>query len=78
MIQIGRYKFGFAALSTIVVLIVLSVCAVVSAIQNTRPEWPMPLWSNIVINECIALVVTLVYGIFAHFAIVIIDKLKKK
>lgn len=78
MIQFDRYKFGIAAFSTVVVFIVLSVCAVVTAIQNTRPEWPMPLWGNIVINECMALVVTLVYGIIIHFVIAIIDRLKKK
>lgn len=77
MIQIGRYKLRFAPVSMIVVFIVLSVCAVVAAIQQSRPEWPMPLWGNIIINECMALVVTLVYGIFAHFAITIIDKFRK-
>ncbi len=77
MIQIGRYKFGFAPVSMIVVFIVLSICAVVAAVQQARPEWPMPLWGNIVINECMALVVTLVYGIFAHFAVAIINKLRK-
>lgn len=77
MIRIGRYKFGIAAFSTVVVFIVLSVCAVVTAVNNSRQEWPMPLWGNIVINECLALVVTLVYGIILHFAIAIINRLRE-
>lgn len=77
MIQIGRYEFGFATLSMIVVFIVLSVCAVVAAFQQARPEYPMPLSSIILINEGMALLATLLYGIFAHFAITIIDRLKK-
>ena len=77
MIQIGRYKFGFAPLSMIAVFIVLSVCAVVAAFHQALPEWPMPLSGIILINEGMALLATLVYGIFAHFAIVLIDKLRK-
>ena len=37
----------------------------------------MPLSSLILINEGMALVVTLVYGIFAHFAVVLIDRILK-
>lgn len=77
MIQVGKYKIGLAPLSMIVVFIVLSVCAVITAFQQARPEWPMPLYSLIIINECMALLATLVYGIFAHFAIAIINKLRK-
>ena len=77
MIQIGRYKLGFALLSMIVVFIVLSVCAVVAAVQQTRPESPMPLSYTIIINEGMALLATLVYGIFVHFAIAIINRLRK-
>ena len=77
MIQIGRYKFGFAPLSMIAVFIVLSVCAVVAAVQQARPEYPMPLAYIIIINEGMALLATLVYGIFAHFAIAIINRLRK-
>lgn len=61
----------------IVVFIVLSVCAVITAFQQSRPEWPMPLYSLIIINEGMALLATLVYGIFVHFAITIINKLRK-
>lgn len=75
MIQIGRFKFGFASLSMIVVFIVLSVCAVAAAFHQARPEYPMPLSGLILINEGLALLVTLVYGIFAHFAITIIDRI---
>lgn len=77
MIQIGRYKLGFAPLSMIVVFIVLSVCAIVAAFQHARPEWPMLLSYTIIINEGMALLATLVYGIFAHFAIAIINKIRK-
>lgn len=77
MIQIGRYNWGFAPLSMIVVFIVLSVCAIVAAFQQSRPEWPMPLSYTIIINEGMALLATLVYGIFAYFAIAIINKIRK-
>lgn len=77
MIQIGRYRLGFAPLSMIVVFIVLSVCSVIAAFQQARPERPMPLYSLIIINEGMALLATLVYGIFVHFAISIINKLRK-
>lgn len=78
MIQIGRFKFGFASLSMIVVFIVLSVCAVAAAFHQARPEYPMPLSGLILINEGLALLVTLVYGIFAHFAITIIDRIRER
>ena len=77
MIQIGRYKLGFAPVSMIVVFIVLSVCAVVAAFHQAKPEYPMPLSGLIVINEGMALLATLVYGIFVHFAIALINRLKK-
>ncbi|MDE6588505.1 MAG: hypothetical protein K2K40_09230 [Paramuribaculum sp.] len=77
MIQIGKYRLGFAPLSMIVVFIVLSVCAIVAAFHQARPEYPMPLSHIIIINEGMALLATLVYGIFAHFAIAIINKLRK-
>ncbi|MDE6574489.1 MAG: hypothetical protein K2L84_04070 [Muribaculaceae bacterium] len=77
MIQIGKYKFGFAPLSMIVVFIVLSVCAIVASFQQAQPEYPMPLSHIIIINEALALLATLVYGIFVHLAIAIINKLKK-
>lgn len=77
MIQVGRYKLGFAPLSMIVVFIVLSVCAIVAAFQQARPEFPMPLAYTIMINEGMALLATFVYGIFVHFAIAIIKRLRK-
>ncbi|MDE5629494.1 MAG: hypothetical protein K2I69_08035 [Muribaculaceae bacterium] len=77
MIQIGKYRFGFAPLSMIVVFIVLSVCAIVAAFQQAQPECPVPLSHIIIINEGMALLATLAYGIFAHFTIEIISKLKK-
>lgn len=76
MIQIGRYKFGFAPLSMIAVFIVLSVCAIVAAFHQSRPESAMPLSGLILINESLALLTTLVYGILVHFAIAIINRIK--
>jgi len=77
MIQIGRYNWGFAPLSMIVVFIVLSVCAIVAAFHQEQPEWSMPLSHIIIINEGMAILATMVYGIFVHFAIAIINKLRK-
>lgn len=77
MIRIGKYRMGFAAASMAVIFMALSVCAVVAACRQARPEWPVPLWQFIVINECLALLVTLVYGILAHFAIALIDRFRK-
>ncbi|WP_288056801.1 hypothetical protein, partial [Xylanibacter rodentium] len=77
MIQIGKYKFGFAPLSMLVVFIVLSVCAVAATFQQSRPEWSMPLSYIIIINEGMALLATLIYGIFVHLAIAIINKYRK-
>ncbi len=78
MIQIGRYKLGPVPLSMIVVFIVLSVCAVAAASRQARPEWPMPLLNQILINVGMALIATLVYGIFIHFAVVLIDRISRK
>lgn len=65
----GGYNFGKAPLSMILVFIVMSVCAVIMAFQQSRPEWPMPLKDLILINEGLALLATLVYGIILHLAI---------
>ncbi len=77
MIQIGRYKLGVAPVSMIIVFIVLSMCAVITAFHQAKPEYPMPLSGLIMINEGMALLATLVYGIFVHFAIALIHRLKK-
>lgn len=77
MIQIGRYKLGVAPASMIIVFIVLSVCAVIAALHQARPEYPMPLSGLIIINEGMALLATLVYGIFVHFTIALVNRLKK-
>lgn len=77
MIQVGRYRLGIAPISMIFVFIVLSVCAIVCAFRQARPEWSMPLSTLIIINESIALIITLIYGIFVHFAQIIIKRLRK-
>lgn len=77
MIQIGRYKLGVAPVSMIIVFIVLSMCAVITAFHQAKPEDPMPLSGLIMINEGMALLATLVYGIFVHFAIALIHRMKK-
>ncbi|MBO4994593.1 MAG: hypothetical protein J6C78_01345 [Muribaculaceae bacterium] len=51
MIQIGRFRFGFAPASMVVVFVALSVCAVVAAFNQARPEWPVPLSYLILVNE---------------------------
>lgn len=77
MIQIGKYKLGFAAFSTLIIFIVLSLCAIVAAFHKAAPDYALPLRDIILINEGMALLATLIYGIFAHFAIVIIDKIRR-
>lgn len=77
MLQIGKYKLGFAPLSMIAVFIILSVCSIVAAFQQYRPEWSMPLSYIIIIKEGMALLATLVYGILVHFVISIFNKFKK-
>lgn len=77
MIQIGRYKLGFAPLSMIVIFIVLTVCAILAAFSQTRPESSMPLTDVILLNEGMALLATLAYGISVHFALALINRIKK-
>ena len=78
MIQIGRFKFGLAVASTVVVFIALTVCAIVAAFNQFRPESPMPLSGLLIINEGMALLATLVYGIFTHFILSIIEKFRNR
>ena len=66
MIRIGRHEFGLAPLSMAIVFVVLSIFAVLSAFGQARPEWPMPLSSLLIINEGMALLATLIYGILLH------------
>lgn len=77
MIQIGKYRFGFLPVSMMVVFILLSICAILAAIRQARPEWPMPLWNIILINEGMALLGTLVYGIIVHLAKAAMEKSHK-
>lgn len=76
MIQIGQFKFGFAVASTLIVFIVLSISAVGVAVYQATSEGSMPIGSLIVVNEGMALLATLIYGIFAHFALALINKIK--
>lgn len=78
MIQIGRFRFGFAVASTVAVFVVLTVCAIVAAFHQSRPESPMPLSALLIINEGMGLLATLIYGIFAHFILAIIEKFRKR
>lgn len=61
----------------IAVFIVLSVYSIVTALQQYRPEWSMPLSYIIIIKEGMALLATIVYGIMVHFIISMINKFKK-
>ncbi len=76
MFCIGKYKFGYAPLSMVIVFIVLSISAILSAFNQAKPEFPMPLSSIIFINECMALLATLVYGIILHLALSLIKRFK--
>lgn len=70
--RIGKFEFGFAPLSMIVLFVILSVFAVLAAVRQARPEWPVPLSSLIIINESLALLATLVYGIILHLIMALI------
>ena len=61
-----------------VVFVALSVWAVIAAVRQSRPEWSMPLSQLILINETLALIVTLIYGIIVHFVIAIIDRFRNR
>ncbi len=69
MIRIGKFELGFAPLSMVFLFIVLSIFAISAAVRQARPEWPMPLSSLIIINECMALLGTLIYGILLHLTV---------
>lgn len=64
----GRFHLSRGAISVIIVFVVLSIFAIVSAMVQARPEMPMPLSGIIIINEGMALTGTLVYGIILHVA----------
>lgn len=66
MIRIGKFEMGFAPLSMAIMFLFLSIFAILSALSQAKPESPMPLSSLIIINETMALLATLVYGIFVH------------
>lgn len=66
MIRIGKFEFGFAPLSMVILFIVSSIFAISSAVSQARPEYPMSVSGLIIINESVALLATLVYGILLH------------
>ncbi len=78
MIRIGKYEFGFAPFSMVILFVVLSIVAVLSAINQARPEFPMPLSALIIINEAFALIATLVYGILLHLTISIVTFIRNR
>ncbi|HRF68175.1 MAG TPA: hypothetical protein PK430_03030 [Muribaculum sp.] len=78
MIRIGKYRFGLAPVSMAVVFVVLSVCAVIAAVVQARPEYPVPLYRLILVYEGMALVATVVYGIFIHLAFSLIEFMRTK
>lgn len=78
MIGIGRYRIGAIAFSAFILFIVLTICAVFSAIDEYSDMSPAPLWFYITANETMALAVTLAYGISAHFVMAAIDYFRKK
>lgn len=65
-------KFGWPQLSMVIVFIAMRAIAVDAAGQQARPEWPIPFYQLILINEGVALMATLVYGIILHLTLTII------
>ncbi|MDE6369883.1 MAG: hypothetical protein K2K92_00155 [Duncaniella sp.] len=78
MFYIGRYSFGAAQLSMLLLFLVLSGIAVVMAFMQESPAYPMPLSYLLLINEGIALMATLVYGVCAHFVVAFFDWFRKQ
>lgn len=76
MLSFGKYKIGIAPLSMLAVFLVASTFAVFAAFHQYKPQWSMPLSYLIMINECAALLVTLVYGIILHFSIFLYNRNK--
>lgn len=60
----------------VIVFIVLSAGAVIAAVRQARPELPMPLAQLILVNEMLALIVTLIYGILTHLVFTLIDRIR--
>ena len=77
MIRIGRFEFGFAPLSMVILFIVLSIFAILSALSQARPEWSMPVSGLIIINESVALVATLAFGILLHLIMTFMSWIKQ-
>lgn len=77
MIQIGKYRLSIGTASIIMVFIVLSVCAVIAAIRHAEPENSLPLYWQM-INETIALLIILIYGITLHITASIINRLNNR
>lgn len=65
-------KFGWPQLSMVIVFIAMRAIAVDAAGHQARPEWPMPFYQLILIDEGFALMATLVYGIILHLTLTII------
>lgn len=65
-------KFGWPQLSMVIVFIAMSAIAVGAPVHQARPEWPIPFYQLILINEGFALMATLVYGIILHLTLTII------
>lgn len=78
MIQIGKYRLSLGAASIFTVFIVLSTCAVIAAIRHADPENSLPLYWHIMINETIALLITLTYGITLHITTSIVNRLNNR
>lgn len=77
-IRIGRFSIGLAPVTVIIVFFVLSIVAIISAYRQYRPEWSLPMSYLIIINEGIALLGTLLYGIFIHFIVEVVNDIRRK
>ena len=78
MIRIGKFNIGSTAFSVGVVFVVMSICAIATAIIQYRPEYSMPLSYSLIMNEGLALAATMIYGIILHFAVIIKKSYKSK
>lgn len=76
-IRIGKYILGPAPISMIAVFVALTICAVIASIGQARPEYPMPLWLVMLVNEGMALLATIAYGILLHFALALVERLRR-
>ena len=78
MIRLGKFDIGFGPLSMAIIFVLLSIFAISSAFSQAKPEFPMPLSSLMIINETMAVLATLVYGICVHLIVAFLNWYKRR